>query len=541
MTSLSFAPSGWSASRSSGAAALLAAARAVLENRAFADAALAVLEAGMTTLGADAGLVAACPPGGGELEVVHVRSGDRELEHGVALPSPLLGLCARVASTGRTAFANRLSRSRLEPTPAGWRFPPKNALVAPIFIDGKVVGLLGLMRRPGGFSMADSRVADLFAEMAGAAILQGRALEGLGRTQDALESEVRAGATQLRQAEANFRTLVENLPDVIARFDPDLRHLYVSPSIQGITGRKPESFLGKTHREMGMPAQLAETWAAALQRVFKTGRPERLEYSYPTGEGPVHFDCRLVPEFGTGVSPNSVLTVARDVTERWSALRSMQALSRRLVEAQESERRTIARELHDEAGQSLTSLRIGLRLLEREIAHGGEVGSRVAELVHTTDAVIDGLHRLAADLRPASLDHLGLDAALRQYSREAAAKFGLAVHFKARGFTSERLPAAVETALYRVVQESMTNVVRHAKATRVDILVEHRGDRVMVMIEDDGSGFEPLLVQRADHFGLLGMKERAEALGGTLTLESAPGGGTTIVVEVESVYPNPDR
>ena len=121
-----------------------------------------------------------------------------------------------------------------------------------------------------------------------------------------------------------------------------------------------------------------------------------------------------------------------------------------------------------------------------------------------TDAVIDGLHRLAADLRPASLDHLGLEAALRQYSRSAGAKFGLAVRFKARGFTGERLPAAVETALYRVVQEAMTNVVRHARATRVDVLVEHRGDRVMVMVEDDGVGFEPERVRRGDHFGLLG-------------------------------------
>ena len=99
----------------------------------------------------------------------------------------------------------------------------------------------------------------------------------------------------------------------------------------------------------------------------------------------------------------------------------------------------------------------------------------------------------------------------------------------------------METALYRVVQEAMTNVARHAKATRVDILAERRGDRVMVMIEDNGEGFDPLRVQRADHFGLLGMKERAEALSGSLTLESSPGAGTTIVVEVADADPNPDR
>ena len=100
---------------------------------------------------------------------------------------------------------------------------------------------------------------------------------------------------------------------------------------------------------------------------------------------------------------------------------------------------------------------------------------------------------------------------------------------------------AVETALYRVVQEAMTNVVRHARATRVDVLVERRGDRIRVMVEDDGVGFEPDQVQDGDHIGLLGLRERAEALGGTLTIESAPGAGTTVVVEVACADPNPDR
>ncbi|HEX6202540.1 MAG TPA: GAF domain-containing sensor histidine kinase [Thermoanaerobaculia bacterium] len=216
-------------------------------------------------------------------------------------------------------------------------------------------------------------------------------------------------------------------------------------------------------------------------------------------------------------------------------------LSRRLVEAQERERRHVARELHDEAGQALASLRFGLRLLEREVAEGGDVGEHVTGLLRTTDAVIDGLHRLAADLRPASLDHLGLDAALRQHARAMAATHGLHVRFKARGFTGERLPPVVETALFRVVQEAVTNVVRHARARRVDVLLEHRGDRVLAMVEDDGIGFDPDRAQSGEHFGLVGLRERAEALDGSLTVESAPGAGTTVVVEVASADPHPDR
>jgi len=224
-----------------------------------------------------------------------------------------------------------------------------------------------------------------------------------------------------------------------------------------------------------------------------------------------------------------------------AATARMQALSRRLVEVQEDERRHIARELHDEAGQILTSLRFGLLLLKQDADAGQSVSDRVTDLVQKADSVIDGLRRLAADLRPASLDHLGLEPAVRQLTRSAAADQGLETRFKARGFSGKRLPAVIETALYRIVQEAMANVVRHAKATRVDVLLEHRGERVMVMVEDDGIGFELGQVQRGHHYGLLGLEERAEALHGTLTLESSPGAGTTVVVEVPSADPNSDR
>lgn len=232
---------------------------------------------------------------------------------------------------------------------------------------------------------------------------------------------------------------------------------------------------------------------------------------------------------------------ARLLEQVQTAQARSQALARLLVEGQERERRRVARELHDEAGQALASLRYGLRLLEREVAEGVDVGPRVAELLRTADAVIDGLHRLASDLRPASLDHLGVDAALHQYARSTAVTHGLVVRFKSRGFTGDRLPASLETALFRVVQEAMTNVVRHAQASRVDVLLEHRGDRVLAMVEDDGVGFDPAEVRNGEHLGLLGLRERAEALGGRMTIESAPGAGTTVVVEVSSADPDPDR
>ena len=711
-------PRGQSNDPSRAAAALLAAAHAVLEKRAFGDAARAVLEACKTLLGADAGLVALCAAGGKEVEVALLDPGHLALDPAADLPAALRRLIARAARTGRTVFANDLSKPRAA-RPASGRGPvPGCALLAPIVIAGDVEGLLGLLDKPGGFSAPDARLAEVFAEMAAVARLGSRTVNGLEQSRNGLEREVREGAAHLREAEEKFRTLVENLPDVVARFDPRLRHLYVSPAVEGVTGRPAQGFVGRTNREMGMPAELVEAWDAALSRVFASGRPERLEFALPAADGVRRFDCRLVPETGPGGAIPSVLSVTRDVTDRWysqeaerrarsvaDALREatvalarsldretvlatllerlrqlvpfdrgrvmlleaasrlsvravfdgdrvvplpaeerleldptdhpivrailtsgtavripdvrkrpdwslptdrtyeaswmgvplfargdvaglfalskreadyfneehvrlaealssqasvavenailfeqmqastarMKALSRRLVEVQESERRIIARELHDEAGQALTSLRFGLRLLEREIGEKGDVTGRVAELVARTDAVIDGLHRLAADLRPASLDHLGLEAALRQYSRTAGAESGLTVRFKAHGFTSERLPTAVETGLYRVAQEAMTNVARHARATRVDVLLERLGDRVVLVVEDDGAGFETGRILAGEHFGLLGMRERAEALGGNLTVESTPGSGTTIVVEVPHAGPHPDR
>jgi PAS domain S-box-containing protein len=214
----------------------------------------------------------------------------------------------------------------------------------------------------------------------------------------------------------------------------------------------------------------------------------------------------------------------------------LQSLSRRLVEIQETERRHIARELHDEASQALTSLMVGLRLLEREADSPEAVVTQVAELKSRANDILENLHRLAIDLRPASLDHVGLEAALRQYINTFGQQHNLTMQFEAMGLDDKRLPPAVETNLYRIVQEALTNVVRHTKATRVDVLLERRGDQLITIIEDDGDGFDLQTAGQNGRLGLLGMRERAEMLGGTLVVESTIGTGTTIYVEVPYVH-----
>jgi len=220
----------------------------------------------------------------------------------------------------------------------------------------------------------------------------------------------------------------------------------------------------------------------------------------------------------------------------------LQSLSRRLVQVQETERRHIARELHDEAGQALTSLMVGLRLLEREVADPETVIKHVTELKSMTNDVLENLHRLAMDLRPASLDHLGLTAALRQYIETFSQQHGLKMQFEVVGLDDlPRLPPTVETNVYRIVQETLTNVVRHAQATQVDVLLERRGDQVVTIVEDNGIGFDPESAKQSGRLGLLGMRERAEMLGGTLEIESKPGSSTTVYVEVPYVHSDSNR
>ena len=158
--------------------------------------------------------------------------------------------------------------------------------------------------------------------------------------------------------------------------------------------------------------------------------------------------------------------------------------------------------------------------------------SKNTELKGTIDSVLENLHQLATDLRPASLDHLGLVATLRQYTEAFSRQHGLIVQFETVSLEDERLAPMVETALYRIVQEALTNVVRHAKATRADVLLERQGDRVITIVEDDGVGFDLAAAMRNGRLGLVGVQERAEMLGGALVVESAPGAGTTLFVEV---------
>jgi signal transduction histidine kinase len=200
---------------------------------------------------------------------------------------------------------------------------------------------------------------------------------------------------------------------------------------------------------------------------------------------------------------------------------------RRVVEAQELERQRLARELHDQTGQELTSILLGLKGVEE----AGSDRERTEALASVREQVVETLHavrRLAVELRPKALDDFGLAAALERLRDTFSERTGLRVELESH--IGDRLPSDVETALYRIVQEALTNIVKHAQARSVSIVLARTARSVTAVVEDDGRGFSP--TDRFDGLGLLGMGERLALLGGKLKIESSPGAGATIVAEV---------
>jgi len=204
------------------------------------------------------------------------------------------------------------------------------------------------------------------------------------------------------------------------------------------------------------------------------------------------------------------------------------------VRAQELERQRIAQELHDELGQTLTALGMGLRAIAGNASRPEKVNSQARQLRRIVEEGISALQNLVSGLHPPQLDDFGLLPTLRWYVDEVKDRFGLTVTVSRRGDEAD-LPMDVRTVLYRIVQESLTNVIRHAEIDRANVLIVFDEKEVCIRVEDAGCGFDlndTLRQTRHPSWGLLGMIERATLIGGECQIESAPGGGTVVEVVV---------
>ncbi len=342
----------------------------------------------------------------------------------------------------------------------------------------------------------------------------------------------------LRQREQEFKTLLDNSPDVILQVDRSLRYRYVNATTARITGLPAEAFLGKTPSQVGLPENLCDLWTQTIGNVFASGLPQIVEFSYPSPEGETIWEQRVVPEFAADGSVQSVLVIGRDITERQrlqegaeTHAAEFRALAARLLTVVEEERRRVSRELHDNLVQQLASLAFDVGGLVAEIPSRNRARIRLQALQARVVKVSEEARHIAYEMHPSMVDDLGLVISLKALCDEFAAEQNIIVEFKDKSLRRS-IPQEVASGLYRIAQESLQNIVKHAHAKHVTVQLVTRGQELRLSIEDDGVGFDPAAVKGKGGLGLVSMEERARLLGAKLTIQSTPGHGTRVAVVV---------
>jgi PAS domain S-box-containing protein len=224
-----------------------------------------------------------------------------------------------------------------------------------------------------------------------------------------------------------------------------------------------------------------------------------------------------------------------EISERIQTEKDRVRLLRQIVRAQEDERRRIARDIHDQVGQQMTALRLNLAALDQGLSGDGELRVKLDQTKTIAERLDADVDFLAWELRPAALDDIGLAEAMGTFVREWSNHSGVEAQFHTSGLDKERLSPETGTNLYRIMQEALNNTMKYAQARHVDVLLERRDNQVVLILEDDGVGFNPEKETSADGdkgMGLIGMRERAALVGGTLQIESKPKAGTTIFARV---------
>jgi two-component system sensor histidine kinase UhpB len=330
----------------------------------------------------------------------------------------------------------------------------------------------------------------------------------------------------LRQSEERYRSLVENAQDVIYTLSAEGMITSLNPCFETITGWPLADWMGKPFPPLVHPDDLPVA-LEFFQRVLRGETPPLFELRVRAKSGaciPGEFTQTPLVKDGQVVG---VLGIGRDITERKLAKEAL----RRLNQTLEDEAKRIAHALHDEAGQLLASVYIALEGITRDLP--SSAGQRLKEVKALLDQIEVQLRRLSHELRPTILDDLGLVPAIEFLSEGVSKRTKLQV--TVAGSTLGRLAAPVETTLYRIVQEAMNNVTRHAKARCATVRLEQNGRFIRCLVCDDGIGFDvPAVLSRKGHagLGLIGIRERLNAVGGNCRIISAPGQGTTLQVEI---------
>ena len=335
----------------------------------------------------------------------------------------------------------------------------------------------------------------------------------------------------LQGADLPYRILLDQMYAGAVTLTPDGLILYCNRRFADML-RMPLGRVTGSALSRFVPAALQPTLEALLQRA-RVDRA-RGDLVLRSGDGtPVPITVTLAPlRLDGSEDASGVIGVVVDETERKRQEAQRNWLIAQVMTAQEEERRRIARELHDETGQSLTALLVGLRTIEgsRTIAKAVKLAQRLREM--TGQTLVD-VGRLARGLHPSALDDAGLPAAVTRQVQEFGQLHGVATELQIEGFDGDPLPPLLQSTAYRVLQEALTNVARHAAARAVGVRLVRGDSTVELRVQDDGIGLDPAVRSDAAagdrrRLGLQGMRERAALLGGSIDVESQPGAGTTI-------------
>ncbi len=337
----------------------------------------------------------------------------------------------------------------------------------------------------------------------------------------------------LQESEERFRLLVESVTDY-AIFAVNEAGLVVfwNTGAEKVFGYKEQEIIGKSGEILFTPEDRAgDVPEREIQTAAAVGRAED-ERWHVRKDGSRFYASGVMTTLKDG---KGFVKIARDMTDKIkveTALREKEMLQK-MVGAQEDERKRIARDLHDHLGQQITALKLKLEAVRKMSENDVELSAKIDETQLIAKHIDADLDFLAWELRPAALDDLGLLAALENYVKEWSRHSGVTAEFFTSGLSKERFVPEVETNLYRIAQEALNNVYKHANAKRASLILEKRAGLLILIVEDDGIGFDADDKEtRQNGLGLIGMKERAALVGGTKEIESEKGAGTTIYVRV---------
>ncbi len=335
----------------------------------------------------------------------------------------------------------------------------------------------------------------------------------------------------IKQQKELLQTIFDNVPVALNLFDEQGNIKLVNPAWERIFGWTYEE-ITKEGFDIIKEAYPDPDYRKEVVRFLLDSKNEWADFRTRVKDGRVIDTSWAVARLSDGTQ----IGIGQDVTDRKQAQRSLQEFSRRLIKAQEEERQRIAHELHDEIGQMLTAVRLNLQAVQRA-CDTPACSPYIEDNIRVVDDALKLVRDLSFDLRPSLLDDLGLIAALRWYVERYAQRSGLRAEVAADAPELERrLPREIETAAFRIVQEALANVVRHAQAKRVLVELKPVSSELLLRIKDDGVGFNYLALKKnavpLATVGLRGMEERVKAVGGCLEIESERARGTEIRVRL---------